>query len=623
MMRRLLLAAALFTPGTVSASHRPAAVGDGFWHTSGSDVLDAQGAVVHWSGVNWSGFETPNRVLHGLWGNVDGQGHSRSLGSYLDQMQTLGLNLIRLPFSGDLFVPGQMPASGTIDFTANPSLQGKTCLEIMDLMVSECGTRGIRIILDYHRIHGGSASEAGLWYIPGDATSTEQYWIENWKALVGRYLADSTVVGCDLFNEIHGDASHPGPFWDADGVNEPYNWRTAAIRCGNAILSVNPKLLICVQGMDHFGAETSWWGANWEAIATIPIALSTANQLVYEIHDYGPDVFVQPWHNDPTFPNNLPGFWDKQWGFIAKQGIGPVWVGEWGSKLDVTREIQWATSLHDYIKTHTLSWTWWTWSPLSSDTGGILQNDFTNVNQNKLNLVHDVQYPAFASSGGGSPPPPPPPPPPGASPYGGSPAPIPGTIQAENYDLGGEGVGYHNTDPVNHFGQYRSDGVSIEATLDVSGGYDVGWITPGEWLQYTVDVATAGTYSVDFRVASATSGGTMHLSSGVTNLTGTVSAPSTGGWQTWQTVTAPGVTLSSGTQALRLVFDSGSFNVNSMTFTSTSPAPAPPPSGGGGSGTSKPKGGGGGGGGCGLTGLEAAALLGLLVLRRRRTEIAI
>jgi endoglucanase len=617
MHRILLLVVLLCIPCTISAARVPAAVGDGFWHTSGSNVLDAQGAVVHWSGVNWSGFETPNLVLHGLWGNVDGQGHSRSLGSYLDQMKTLGLNLIRLPFCGDIFVPGQMPASGTIDFTANPDLQGKTCLEIMDLVVSECGTRGIRIILDYHRIHGGSASEAGLWFIPADAISTEQYWINNWKALVGRYVTDPTVVGCDLFNEVHGDASHPGPFWDADGVNEPYNWRTAAIRCGNAILSINPHLLICVQGLDHFGAETSWWGANWEAIATIPISLGTPNQLVYEVHDYGPDVWNQPWHNDPSFPSNLPGFWDKQWGFVAKQNIGPIWVGEWGSKLDVTREIQWANALHDYIKANALSWTWWTWSPLSSDTGGILQNDFTNVNQNRVNLVHDVQYPSFGPSGGASPPPPPPPP--GGTPYGVVPFPIPGTVQAENYDLGGEGVGYHNTDPVNHFGQYRNDGVSIEATLDAGGGYDVGWITPGEWLRYTVAVAAPGTYNLDLRVASATTGGTLHLSLGSANLTGTVSVPVTGGWQTWQTVTVTGVTLSPGTQTLQLTFDSGSFNINWMSFASASPAPAPPPPGGGpGAPTST---GGGGGGGCGLTGGEAVALFGLLVLRRRRAGI--
>ena len=59
----------------------------------------------------------------------------------------------------------------------------------------------------------------------------------------------------------------------------------------------------------------------------------------------------------------------------------------------------------------------------------------------------------------------------------------------------------------NSGGQYRSTGVDVEATSDAGGGSDVGWLSAGEWLQYTVNVGTAGTYDVTFRVASATTGG--------------------------------------------------------------------------------------------------------------------
>ncbi|MBI3856650.1 MAG: carbohydrate-binding protein, partial [Planctomycetes bacterium] len=195
---------------------------------------------------------------------------------------------------------------------------------------------------------------------------------------------------------------------------------------------------------------------------------------------------------------------------------------------------------------------------------------------------------------------------------------LPGAVEIEDFDDGGEGVGYHDTDAVNSGGQYRTTGVDIEASSDAGGGYNVGWLSPGEWLQYTVTVATAGTYDVSFRVASALTGGTMHLASGAANLTGTVSAPGTGGWQTWQTVSATGVSLAAGTQAIRLVFDSGSFNVNSMTFALTAAAPAGPPAGGGGGGAAKGSGGH-GGGGCGLTGLEGSLLLALLARYRRRS----
>src|SRR5258708_39726396 len=85
-----------------------------------------------------------------------------------------------------------------------------------------------------------------------------------------------------------------------------------------------------------------------------------------------------------------------------------------------------------------------------------------------------------------------------STPYSGSPAVVPGTIQAENFDNGGEGVAYHDSGSNNVGGAYRQTGVDIEASS--AGGYDVGWIAAGEWLNYTVSVATAGTYTVQVRV---------------------------------------------------------------------------------------------------------------------------
>ncbi len=90
----------------------------------------------------------------------------------------------------------------------------------------------------------------------------------------------------------------------------------------------------------------------------------------------------------------------------------------------------------------------------------------------------------------------------GEQPFGGAPHAVPGTIQAEDYDLGGEGIGYHDTTAGNSGGQYRSDDVDIEATTDSGGGFDVGWSAAGEWLDYTVAVASSGSYTLSARVAS-------------------------------------------------------------------------------------------------------------------------
>ncbi len=152
-------------------------------------------------------------------------------------------------------------------------------------------------------------------------------------------------------------------------------------------------------------------------------------------------------------------------------------------------------------------------------------------------------------------------------PFGGAPAAIQGTIQAENYDVGGQGVAY-NVNSINGTGNsYRADGVDLETTSDTGGGLDLGWTGAGQWFRYTVNVASAGVYTVSFRVAAPTAvTGAFHLSSSSgANLSGTINVPATGGWQTWTTVTA-NVTLPAGQQVLTLNQDNGGWNINYMSY---------------------------------------------------------
>ncbi len=131
---------------------------------------------------------------------------------------------------------------------------------------------------------------------------------------------------------------------------------------------------------------------------------------------------------------------------------------------------------------------------------------------------------------------------------------MPGTIQAEDYDNGGEGVAYHDTTAANSGGQYRTDGVDIEASSDMGGGFDIGWVYPTEWLNYTVSVASAGRYTLTARVAAPVAGATFHVEFAGINVTGPLTIPNTGGWQAWTNVTAT-VTLAAGVQSMRVVVD--------------------------------------------------------------------
>jgi chitinase len=177
---------------------------------------------------------------------------------------------------------------------------------------------------------------------------------------------------------------------------------------------------------------------------------------------------------------------------------------------------------------------------------------------------------AFTSGGGGGGTPPPP----AEGPYGGTAAAIPGTVQAANYDTGGQGVAYNVTSVNGTANSYRSDGVDLEACTDTGCGDDIGWTAAGQWFKYTVNVAAAGTYTASLRLASP-SGVTdgLHIaSSSGANLSGNINVPATGGWQTWTTVTAT-VTLPAGQQTLTIDQDNGGWNIHQLTFASSTTPP--------------------------------------------------
>ncbi|HXH07671.1 MAG TPA: carbohydrate-binding protein [Vicinamibacterales bacterium] len=171
-------------------------------------------------------------------------------------------------------------------------------------------------------------------------------------------------------------------------------------------------------------------------------------------------------------------------------------------------------------------------------------------------------------------------------PFGGTPWAIPGTVQAEDFDSGGNGVAYYDNSPGNAGGQYRATDVDIAQTA--SGGYTVGWAGAGEWLAYTVNVASAGPYRLVARVASPASGGAFHVEFGGQDKTGTMWVPATGGWGVYQDVAA-NVWLDAGVQVMRLVLDANApstgavanfhfirLEAASSTPPPSSPSPSPP-----------------------------------------------
>ncbi|KUL28856.1 cellulase family glycosylhydrolase [Actinoplanes awajinensis] len=387
------LALASVTAAIVTAQPASAATGGtgtGYLHTTGNKIVDSTGATVRLTGINWFGMETDNKTFHGLWASNPWRGQ-------LDTMASLGYNTLRIPFSDDALKAGAT-ATGINDFV-NPDLVGLSPLQILDKVIGYAGGKGMRVILDRHR--PTAAGQTALWYTSAVPEST---WIADWKSLAQRYAGNTTVIGADLHNEPHAEGTNPaaaGACWGCGDTAR--DWRLAAERAGNAILAVQPNWLIFVEGVscpsgglsNVWDNDTSndedcgWWGGNLSKAGQFPVRLDVANRLVYSPHEYATSVYHQAWFDDPSYPANMPAIWDKYWGYLYKQNIAPIMMGEFGTTLASNVDKVWLQELLKYTGTgvNGMSFTYWSWNPNSGDTGGIANDDWTTVNQAKQAIL--------------------------------------------------------------------------------------------------------------------------------------------------------------------------------------------------------------------------------------------
>ena len=164
------------------------------------------------------------------------------------------------------------------------------------------------------------------------------------------------------------------------------------------------------------------------------------------------------------------------------------------------------------------------------------------------------------------------------TPYGGTAWAVPGKIQVENFDNGGEGVAYHDQDNVNEGGGYRTDvGVDIH---DGTYGWDyeddspvIGWFRNGEWMNYTID-AKAGMYDFLVRLGTPNEGTKLQvLLDGV--LVFDFNVPNTGSWDLIDTIAASDLKITAGIHVITMKnpaadgLEDIDYNFSSFVFTKT------------------------------------------------------
>jgi endoglucanase len=360
---------------SLSPAHADSPAPLSYWHTEGSRIVDDSGQTIRIAGVNWFGMENKFYVPAGL--------DKQPLSAIVNRIRALGFNTIRLPFSDQLVEDNP---TVTKHLAANPELKGLHALDLMDRIVNAAGAVGLRVILNNARSSVGTAPDwTGLWYTRKYPQSA---WIKDWQLLATRYAGNPIVVGVDLRNEPH--TSPPGPWslkaylghgatWGAYAghSNPATDWRTAAERAGNAVLAINPHLLVFVEGVQLYpdpkqprGVDTYWWAGVLQGARQYPVRFTVPHQLVYSPHEYGPVKARMSFFGRGMTYQSMVRIWNQHWGYLLQGKLAtPIFIGEFGTCGDSSRCVSssaagsqglWFRFLVRYLHAHPqIGWAFW------------------------------------------------------------------------------------------------------------------------------------------------------------------------------------------------------------------------------------------------------------------------
>lgn len=318
----------------------PAAAAPAFpLHTSGRFIVDANGNRVRLNAFNWYGAESTDYVVEGL--------QAQSLPNIVTTIKGMGFNAVRLLWSNQMVEKN--PVVGNYALAANASLQGENALTIFDTVVNALANAGVMVILDNHMSDAGwccSTTDGNmLWY---NANYPQANWIADWQALAQRYQNNPWVIGADLRNEPRGTAK-----WG--GSDASVDWHAAAQTGGNAVLAINPGLLIFVEGVSYAG--------DLSGVASLPVQLNVPNQIVYEAHDYG--FWYSGFTNYSAYVNKIT----PKWGYLVTgSNPQPLWVGEFGTCNNAATCVAsttgtdlgyWFNAMTSYVRDYGIDWSYW------------------------------------------------------------------------------------------------------------------------------------------------------------------------------------------------------------------------------------------------------------------------
>jgi endoglucanase len=490
--------------------------------------------------------------------------HNRQID--VDSMAAWGFNSVRLPMHYKWFTPPieEEPVAGEITWR-------DTGFQIVDQLLAWAGANEMYVILDLHAAPGGQGKNAdindydpdkpALW----ESEANQEKTIALWRKLAERYRDQPWLGGYDLLNEPNWGFANlaEDPNGCAESGNMPL-WDLQR-RITRAIREVDPHHIIFIEG--------NCWGNNYRGLPDL-----WDDNLVVSFHKY--------WnYNDQA---SIQHMLDMR----AERNV-PVWMGEAGENSN-----SWFTDAIALLEDHGIGWAWWPLkklgvnnpleivSPPGYDRVRAFWNDdgprpsadeayqaLMQLAENlrlENNVYHRDVVDAMIRQPHTT----------DVLPFRAHTLTAPGAnrILAVDYDLGRHGYAYSDVDHANYHvstGEprtvwnrgraYRNDGVDIGE--DPDGGYYVGWTEPGEWLQYTVDVLSAGLYTVTVEYAASSNDGVLSLQVDDEPVALAVPLWRTGGDHDWSITTVARVRLPVGPARVKVLVEQGGFNLKSLRLT--------------------------------------------------------
>ena len=479
----------------------------------------------------------------------------------IDSMKAWGFNSVRLPMHFNLY---------TLPIEEEP-LKGKnTWIErgfaMTDSLLAWCKANEMYLILDLHAAPGGQGNDfnisdrdpnvPSLW----DSEENRNKTIALWRKLAERYADEPWIGAYDIINEPNWGFTDPS---DKNGLKEPHNTplKKLMVDVTKVIREVDKKHIIIIEG--------NGWGNNYNGI--LP---TWDDKMVVSFHKY--------WnYNDQNSIQHFINIRDKY--------KVPVWLGETGENSNV-----WFTQAISLMERNDIGWCWWPLkkmgfnNPLeikvttgyqdlldywagkgAKPSADVAYETLMQMAENTLLencIIHydvidamfrqvntDKTVPFKKHTAGR-------------------------LIRAVDFDMGRSNAAYFDRDSAEYYistgtdrtgwnsgKTYRNDAVDIHRANDADNMLYVTKIEDGEWLNYTVNAQSGGSYNLKLAVASDNAAGKLAVL--VNDLPAKSSAvPNTGGSQKWDSIVLQGIPLKAGSNNVRIRADKGGFNFSSLQF---------------------------------------------------------